>query len=116
MKRGPESKAILDAIIAVNKASKSKKIWKEVKKKLLNSKRRRRNINVSKISRYVAQGKTAVVTGKVLGMGTIDHKVDVVALNFSESAKQKIKKAGGKIILLSEVPAEGLRTELVLLG
>ena len=116
MKKGPESKEILDAIIAVNKASKNKKIWKAVKKKLLNSRRKRKDINVSKISRYVAQGKTAVIAGKVLGTGVIDHKVDVVALDFSENAKQKIIKAGGKIILLSEIPAEGLRTELVLLG
>ncbi len=116
MKKGPESKEIIDAIIAVNKARKNKKIWGEVKKKLVASSRKRKAINVSKISKYVSQGKTAVVAGKVLGTGIIDHKVDVIALSFSESAKNKILTAGGKVMLLSEIPAKGLGTELVLIG
>jgi large subunit ribosomal protein L18e len=75
MKKGPESKEILDAISAANKASKNKKIWKEVKDKLLNSRRNRKGVNVSKISKYVDQGKTAVIPAKVLGSGEINHKL-----------------------------------------
>lgn len=115
MKKGPESKEIIEAIIAVDRASKTKKIWGDVKKVLISSRRKRKNVNVSKISKYVSKGKTAVIAGKVLGSGTIDHKVDVIALSFSESAKQKIISAGGKVILLSELPEKGIG-ELVLIG
>ena len=115
MKKRPESKEIIDAVIAAKKAGKDKKIWKKVAKLLLSSRRKQIAVNVSKISRYTSNGQTAVIPGKVLGTGNLDHKVDVVALNFSESAKDKIRKAGGKLILISEVPAEGLRTEMVLI-
>ncbi|MCC7552344.1 50S ribosomal protein L18e [Candidatus Micrarchaeota archaeon] len=115
MKKGPESKEIIEAIIAVSKASKNKNIWKDVKKKLLITRRNRDSVNISRISKYVAQGKTAVVAGKVLGTGVMDHKVDVIALSFSESAKQKITKSGGKTILLSEISEKETDKELVLI-
>ena len=115
MKKGPESKEIIKAVVSAKKAGKNKSIWKRVSKLLLSPRRKRIAVNVSKISKHTSNGQTAVVPGKVLGIGDLDHKVDVVALSFSESAKEKIKKSGGKTILLSSVPAEGIRTEMVLI-
>jgi len=43
-----------------------------------------------------------VIPGKVLGTGNLTKKTEVVAYSFSESAKIKIKKAGGKSILLED--------------
>ena len=37
---------------------------------------------------------------KVLGKGDIDKKMNVSATSFSESAKNKIEKAGGKVTIL----------------
>ena len=36
---------------------------------------------------------------KILGNGEIDKKVNIVASSFSESAKNKIEKAGGKVTI-----------------
>jgi len=55
---------------------------------------------VSKINRYAAEGKTVVVPGKVLGDGELAKPVVVVAFTFSERAKDKIERAGGKAIAL----------------
>ena len=37
---------------------------------------------------------------KILGKGDVDKKLDVTASSFSESAKNKIEKAGGKATIL----------------
>ena len=37
---------------------------------------------------------------KILGKGDIDKKLDVTASSFSESAKNKIEKAGGTVTIL----------------
>jgi len=38
-----------------------------------------------------------IVVGKVLGKGEIEKKIEVAALSFSESAKEKLKKKGCEI-------------------
>ena len=39
---------------------------------------------------------------KILGDGELKEKITIKAKAFSESAKNKIEKAGGKAVLLSE--------------
>lgn len=43
-----------------------------------------------------------VVPGKVLSQGEINKKIKLIALSFSESAKQKLKKAGFEISSIKE--------------
>ncbi len=65
-------------------------------------------INVDLISQWAKAGRLEKTTGmsnlafdgKVLGTGKIDVAVNVKARAFSESAKQKIESAGGKIELM----------------
>jgi len=45
----------------------------------------------------------AVIPGKALGAGIIDHPVTVAAFNFSEKAKRKIEAAGGKCLTIEEL-------------
>ena len=52
--------------------------------------RRRRIVNISRISKVTKPNETIVVPGKVLGAGSIAHKVKVAAYQFSGSAKQKV--------------------------
>ncbi len=49
------------------------------------------------------KGETVVVPGKVLGDGSLDHKLEIAAFKFTQSAKEKIKKAGGKFMSISEL-------------
>ncbi|MDR3062953.1 MAG: 50S ribosomal protein L18e [Methanobrevibacter sp.] len=81
-------------------------IWINVAKKLERSTRSYPDVNLSKINRYSAEGETVLIPGKVLSDGVLDHKVNVVALKFSESASTKIESAGGKTISLTEILEE----------
>lgn len=76
------------------------KIWLSAIECLSRSNTRRTLANVGKISRLTKDGDLVLVPGKVLGGGTIAHKVTVGAYNFSEKASWKIQKAGGKTLSL----------------
>lgn len=89
---------------ALEKHSKSTKqpLWKSVGKVVLASRKNRSEVNLSSISKNSKDGSKVVVAGKVLGSGSIDHKVTVAALSFSHDAKAKIVAAGGKCVSLSD--------------
>ena len=72
-------------------ASKEKvKLWKAIALELKKSTRAKREVNIHSINRNTKDNETIIVPGKVLGTGDIDHKVNVAAFQFSETAKQKI--------------------------
>lgn len=55
-------------------------------------------MNLSSLDRYTQKNETAVVPGKVLGAGKINHPITVAAFAFSEKAEEKIKAAKGKCL------------------
>jgi len=65
--------------------------WKRIVKDLEKPSRNRRKVNLNKINENTNDGETVIVPGKILGIGNLDHTVTVVALNFSESASEKLK-------------------------
>jgi large subunit ribosomal protein L18e len=80
-----------------------KDIWKRVASDLQQSRRIRRTVNLSRISRYTKDGETAVIPGKVLGDGALGKKLDIAAFQFSQSAVEKIKAAGGTTLTIQEL-------------
>ena len=78
-------------------------IWKAVAAKLEKSSRSQAEVNVASINRYTSADETVVVPGKVLSNGSLDHKVEVAALKFSEAAKAEIEKAGGECISIADL-------------
>lgn len=78
-------------------------IWKDVAKRLERSNRRKAEVNISQINRYSSPDETVLVPGKILGSGELNHKVNVVALNFSKRAEEKIAAAGGECLDISEI-------------
>jgi large subunit ribosomal protein L18e len=74
-------------------------IWKRVAEELSKSTRRRRRVNVCRISKNIKEGEIALVPGKVLGDGAYDKKNTVAAFRFSTDAKEKINKTGKAISL-----------------
>ncbi len=77
-------------------------IWSEAASSLLGSRKNRAAVNVSQISRFSSDGSRVLVPGKVLGLGTISHKVVVIAYSFSGQAREKIMKAGGQCVSIAE--------------
>jgi len=60
-------------------------------------------VNVERIARYTKEGETVAVPGKVLGTGTIEHKITVAAASFSKEAKDKILNVGGKCLTIDDL-------------
>ncbi len=82
---------------------KSKKpIWKAVAKLLDKPTRSRRIVNITRIDKNTKENDAVVVPGKVLATGELTHKVTIAALSFSKQAKEKIEKAGGKVLTIRE--------------
>ncbi len=72
-------------------------------KELETARRRRAEVNISKLERVCKEKETVVVPGKVLSSGILTKPLTVAALSFSAAAKEKIKKADGKVITIKEL-------------
>ena len=84
-------------------ASKKKEAWNEVAELLSGPRRKRINLNLNELNGVEAGNKDIlVVSGKVLSEGNVDKKLKVVALNFSERAKEKLLKSGCKVSSILE--------------
>jgi large subunit ribosomal protein L18e len=85
-------------------------LWKDLARRLERPTRRQAEVNISRINRHTSDDEIVLVPGKVLGSGALDHKVQVAALDFSQTAVEKIVSAGGKcldITLLVEENPQG---------
>ncbi|MDQ1279103.1 MAG: large subunit ribosomal protein L18e [Thermoproteota archaeon] len=102
MKKKITSPEYMRVISTLRKASNSANvvIWDVVAETLEKSKHRRLAINVSRVNRNSEEGETILVPGKVLGSGSLDHKISIAAVDFSEEAKEKIEKAGGECLTI----------------
>ncbi len=98
----PNTRALINAL---NKTSTKHDvgIWKRVAELLSRPARKRPTVNVGKIGRHTHDGDIVIVPGKVLGSGSLPHKVTVAALNASASARSVIVGAGGSLISINEL-------------
>lgn len=74
-------------------AAKKKEAWNEVAGILSGPRRKRINLNLDKINSESKDGETVLVPGKVLSQGELHKKIKLVALSFSEKAKEKLLKS-----------------------
>jgi large subunit ribosomal protein L18e len=100
LKRIITNPELLDTIrfLKVQARENESKIWAVLAEQLSHPNRTRAILDLNHLSRAAAADSLVVVPGKVLGAGAIRHAVTVGAFQFSESAKAKIERAGGKCI------------------
>jgi large subunit ribosomal protein L18e len=98
----PNTRALINAL---TKASSKNDvgIWKRVAELVARPSRKRATVNVGKIDRHTNDGDVVVIPGKVLGSGTLGHKVTVAALDASTTARSMIVTAGGSLITIDEL-------------
>ncbi len=72
----------------------------EIARVLSGPKRLYKKVNLSELEGV--KSDKVLVLGKVLGQGEINKKMSVVALGFSEQAKEKLKKAGCDVELIKD--------------
>jgi len=86
-----------------NSSEKDIPIWKDVALRLEKPLRSWSEVNLDRIDKYVNEGEIALVPGKVLSSGNLSKKISVAAWSFSEKSQEKIKKAGGKHMLIEDL-------------
>ena len=80
-----------------------KPFWRRVASELSRPRRKKVEVNLSKIEQYAADDSTVLVPGKVLGAGMLSKKLTVAAFAFSGNAKKLIGDAGGKVVTIENL-------------
>lgn len=101
--RGTTNYQTQELLKAIEPRTTTSNFWRRVLKDLSKATRQRREVNLYKIDRYAQEGETILVPGKVLSVGEMTKKVDVVALKFSAEAAKKIIEAKGKTLTINEL-------------
>ena len=78
-------------------AAKKNENWREVASLLSGPRRNRPNLNLEDVDKEKKEGEIVVVPGKVLSQGDVSNKFKIVALNFSDRAREKLLKAGCEV-------------------
>lgn len=78
-------------------------IWRALQDELAGPKANRREINVRRLSEITKADEVVVVPGKVLGTGSLGHKLTVCAFSISETAARKIKESGGNVVTFDDL-------------
>ena len=95
----------VDMLKTLKKASKENNapIWAKVADYVQKSRSNQKIVNLTKINQTTEDGNAVVITGKILGTGSILHKVSVSSLSISNSAAKKIIESGGEVLQFSEM-------------
>ncbi|HIH07214.1 MAG TPA: 50S ribosomal protein L18e [Candidatus Nitrosotenuis sp.] len=78
-------------------------IWAKLAVQALKPGVARKLVNITKINAVTSDNEVIVVPGKVLGTGSISHKVTLCSFGISTAAARKIKAAGGKVVTYSDL-------------
>ena len=83
--------------------SQDRPIWKAFAKALNRPNRISYQLNLFRLERNAKGKQIIAVPGAVLGSGEVTKAYTVAAVKFSDSAKAKLEKAGGKCMTLKEL-------------
>jgi large subunit ribosomal protein L18e len=78
-------------------------IWRALQEELAGPRANRREINVRRLAEITKANEVVVVPGKVLGTGSLGHKLTVCAFSISETAAKKIIESGGKVVTFDDL-------------
>jgi large subunit ribosomal protein L18e len=78
-------------------------IWRALQEELAGPRANRREINVRRLAQTTKANEVVVVPGKVLGTGSLGHKLTVCAFSISETAAKKIIESGGKVVTFDDL-------------
>ena len=78
-------------------------IWAKLAKYALKPAIAKRDLNLNRIGQLTKDNDTVVFPGKVLGTGSIPHKITLFSFSISDSAANKIVEKGGRLISHSEL-------------
>lgn len=99
---------VYDTTRALSKAFKNNKapLWRALEKELAGTSANRREINVRRLAEITSPNEVVAVPGKVLGTGSLGHKLTVCAFSISETAAKKVIESGGKVMTFDDLIKE----------
>ncbi|MDE1825147.1 MAG: 50S ribosomal protein L18e [Candidatus Micrarchaeota archaeon] len=92
-----------ETIATVKLDSKHARLWKEAGRMATKPRRDRVAVNLNKLDKAAKDGEFLVVPGKVLSFGKVSHKFKIAAVEYSQSAEEKLKKGGCEIVATNEM-------------
>jgi large subunit ribosomal protein L18e len=97
--------AIDNTIWTLRNAFKKSKapIWRTLQQELEGPRSNRREINLTRLAQITRADEVVVVPGKVLGTGSLGHKLTVCAFSISQGAARKIIESGGKVVTFDDL-------------
>ena len=78
-------------------------IWEKLAELALKPTRAKRTLNLGQIDKFASDNDVIIVPGKVLGTGSLSHKITLCSFFISSTGAKKIVKSGGKILDISQV-------------
>ena len=78
-------------------------IWSKLAELALKPSSARRTINLKRIDQLTKDNDVVIFPGKVLGTGTISHKITLFSFSISNSAASKILESGGQIVRFNDI-------------
>lgn len=78
-------------------------IWARLSELALKPTVARRVVNVNRLGELTKDGDVVAFAGKVLGTGSIGHKITLFAFSVSATAAGKVLAAGGRIVGQDEI-------------
>jgi large subunit ribosomal protein L18e len=78
-------------------------IWRALQEELKGPRANRREINITRLAQITKADEVVVIPGKVLGTGSLGHKLTVCAFSISEGAAKKIIESGGKVVTFDDL-------------
>src|SRR3989338_3584022 len=111
MRTGPTNINLSGLIVELRRKAYAEKIplFERLAEDLEKPTRQRREVNLSKISRYAKKGELVVVPGKVLASGELNQSITIAAWKFSQQAIEKISKANAKAITINDLAKNGVK-------
>lgn len=106
MRSNAEKQEVNEWLAVLSDASRGKHyagLWKRVHSMADVPSRRRCSVNIYKLNRHTKDGDNVIVPGKVLSVGSMDHKINVSAIEFSGQALRALKSANCKIVKISDM-------------
>jgi len=111
-----EKKFNPNLVETINLAKKTDK-WKIIAHLLSGPRRKMANLNLSEIDKLTGQEKAIIIPGKILSQGDLNKKIKVVALDFSEKAKEKLLSSGCVISnIIEEIKSNPQMKEIKLIN
>lgn len=78
-------------------------IWERLADLALKPTRAKRTMNLGQLDKFVSDNDVVVVPGKVLGTGSLSHKITLCSFSISTSGAKKITESGGKVLDISQI-------------